>query len=197
MACHNGCKLRNLLVIAWLGLTSTVQLWAEDPTQAESGRIPDVQDIVLLEDNVMLGQAVDDQGSPAANARLSVLREGRAVVHSQTARDGSFAVSGLSTGVYQVTSSGAVTTIRLWKPQVAPPTARSEAVILSPAATAPATAAATGPARRTRWLGVLSNPWVVGGLAAGAIAIPLALDDDDSPRNTAPAQNTLDVPDAS
>jgi hypothetical protein len=103
-----------------------------------------------------------------------VIDQGRAVASTQTGVDGRFAIAGVKAGVYEVATSQGVTVCRLWAPRTAPPAAQSDALVVHGGSVVRGAQGGGGV------IGFLSNPWVLGGIVAAAIAIPLALDDDDA-----------------
>lgn len=177
---------RILLSIVTAGLLMESVALADGPPNMPGAATPPVQDVVLLEGNVLLGQLVDAHGRPGAAMDVSVLQNSRVIVTNRTTADGRFAVSGLRSGVYQIATPTSVSTVRLWTREVAPPVADSEAVILC------GETIVARRVRRTSWLGILGNPWVMAGITAGAVAIPLAIDDDDNGHTP-----VLDLPEAS
>jgi hypothetical protein len=98
-------------------------------SQAESAA-PAVLDAKLSNGGVLRGQVVDGQGQPVANAPVSVLYEGKEVVSTKTAADGSFAVSGLRGGTHTVVSGDNGGICRLWSTDTAPPSARESVMIV-------------------------------------------------------------------
>lgn len=165
-------------------MISSVAL-AQSSTHAPGAAATPVRDAVLLDNGVLLGQLVDSTGRSTPSRDFEVRQNNRLVVTNRSAMDGRFAVSGLRPGVYQIMTPTNVTTVRLWTPELAPPVAESEVVVVHNGG------AVASPLKRASWFRVLGNPWVMGGIAVGAVAIPVALaeDDDDA--------SSLDAPDAS
>jgi hypothetical protein len=154
---------------------------------------PKVLDVALAEGGVMYGQVVDAQG--VAQVRVPVLLRAadRDVARAATDDRGYFAVSGLQAGVYQVVAGGSRGEYRLWAPGTSPPTAQSGALLVADRAvvrgqrpllpgsestgcgTAGCNPCATG---LQCWL---SNPWVVGGIIATAVAVPVIIHNSKRP----------------
>jgi hypothetical protein len=173
-----------MLAIVQIGLWLGSSARADNPTHAVGPVATPVQDGVLLNQDVLLGQVVDPSGRPAAGQSVTVRQNGRVIVAHRAARDGRFAVAGLRPGVYQISTSSAVTSVRLWTPELAPPVAESEVLVVHGGPLV------SGPLERASWIQVLGNPWLMGGIAVGAVAVPVALAErDDSP--------SAEVPDAS
>lgn len=122
--------------------------------------------------SVLAGQLLNAEGAPQANQQVAVYTNHQVVAKSQTNEQGVFAVQHLTPGVYTVQAGEAIGNYRVWDAQVAPPAAQ------------PAVLMVNGPVARGqmggRILNAMGNPWVLGGIVAAAIAIPIALDDDDA-----------------
>lgn len=140
-----------------------------------------VRDVALRDGGRLTGQVLDVAGAPVADTAVAVVDRGRVLASTQTGADGRFAISGVRAGVYEVATCSGVTVCRLWAPQTAPPAAQADAMVIhgdtvvrGEAACRPcAPAGGIGQGGVIRFL---SNPWVLGGIVAAAIAIPLALD---------------------
>ena len=91
------------------------------------------------------------------------------VASTRTDSEGKFALTGVQAGVYQLQSGNVSGTYRVWAPQTAPPSA-SQGILL---------VAGQDVVRHQGILSHLANPYVLAAIVAAAIAIPLALDDDD------------------
>ena len=140
---------------------------------------PIVHDVALHEPGILRGLVVDGQGASLAHVDVALVQRGETVASARTANDGSFAVSGLRGGVYQVSTNSVLGTLRLWAPHTAPPVAEDEALIVHHAPVVYQAPPAAGAARGAKIWGIATNPWVLGGIAAAAIAIPLSLGDND------------------
>ncbi len=133
-----------------------------------------VRDFALQPDGSLRGQVVDRAGREASHSTIAVLQGDAVITTSETDAHGRYALTGLSGGVFQVVTEEGVTVCRLWPAGAAPPSAQAEALLVH-----------DNPVIRGR-LGhgglvqLLSNPWVLGGIVAAAIAVPLALDRDDA-----------------
>ena len=129
-----------------------------------------IVDVTLAEDGSLSGQVMDLQGVPVASTTVAVVRQGEVVATVQTDSQGRYSVSGLNTGLYQVVTEQGITVCRVWTAKAAPPSAQAEALVIDGAHTM------RGGMGGRPWGSFLSNPWVLGGIVAAAIAIPLALD---------------------
>lgn len=132
-----------------------------------------VRDVALQEDGVLKGQVLDAQGAPVPGIPVIVARQGKPVATTKTGADGSFVVADLGGGVYHIVTSQGGAAYRLWAPRTAPPAATASALIVN------GDTVVRGGMGGGGALGFLANPWVLGGIVGLAIALPLALDDDD------------------
>jgi hypothetical protein len=133
-----------------------------------------IRDVALAGSGEFRGQVLDIQGQPRPQVPVLVSRQGEAVVRTETDQQGRFAVHGVNGGIYEVQTPAGTGVYRVWSPGTAPPSAVSEAMIV------PDEALIRAQSRGGQALSWLANPWVLAGLVAAAIAIPLALDDDDA-----------------
>lgn len=134
-----------------------------------------VRDVALRDGGNLTGQVLDASGTPVAGTAVAVIDRGRAVAATQTGADGRFAMAGVRAGVYEVATSNGVTVCRLWAPRTAPPAAQGDALVVHGDTVVRGRLGSD----RGGVIGFLSNPWVLGGIVAAAIAIPLILDEDD------------------
>lgn len=127
---------------------------------------------VSLQNGLLIGGLVDQAGRGVSDAPVVIGQNGKPVLELRTDADGRFAAEGLKPGVYQVVSHGGVNNYRVWEEEAAPAVAKRGVIhTVDPEV-------ARG-ARNGGLLGVLANPLVLALIIAAAIAIPLALDDDD------------------
>lgn len=140
-------------------------------------------DVALADGGLLVGQLVDAQGVPLANAPVSIQSGGRELVRTTTDAQGQFAVQGLKGGMLQIAAPGHYQAYRCWAPRTAPPAASNGVLIvangdLARAQCAPAPGCGPGPfGTAMGW--VAQHPLITAGIVAAAIAIPLAIDDDD------------------
>ena len=174
----------------WAFVFPTAILNAQEPLSGQDSRLR-IQDIELSPEGDLNGRLVSASGL-AMGQSLVVLRHGTsALARATTADDGTFTFNRMKGGIYNLSSSGNVSHVRVWSHQTAPP--RSSNGILMVAGnvaraqnctadsctgtcggTCDACGVGGGP------LALLMNPFVIGAAVAAAIAIPLALDDDDA-----------------
>lgn len=144
---------------------------AHTPSSQLSGN---VRDISLEEGGVLRGNVIDETLTPVANTPVVVTKQGDLVARTTTNPSGEFAVADLAGGVYEVHTTNGSGVFRLWAPRTAPPAASAVATVR------PGAEVIRGQLHNGNAFGWLANPWVLAGIVAAAIAIPLALDDDDA-----------------
>lgn len=143
-------------------------------------------DVALRAGGLLVGQVVDAHGKALADAEVSVLLGEDEVVRTLTDKNGVFAAKGLRGGEYQIVAGGGQVAYRLWAEQTAPPAASNGVLIVTgseiingqcqtcpPAGCPPQHGGIVG------W--VKSHPMLVAAGIAAAIAIPVAVADDDDP----------------
>jgi len=141
----------------------------------------------LKQGGLLQGQVVNAAGVGVTNA-LVELANGRQKWQTKTDAQGGFQFAGLRGGTYQFRATGQSQVLRVWTTGTAPPSA-SLGVLVTPS---------TDIVRGQRVVSQntnqffrvakqrLANPWVVGGIVATAVAIPVAIHnaDDDAPPAT-------------
>ncbi len=147
------------------------------------------QDIALREGGLLVGQVVDAQGAAIASSEVSVLFGDAEVVRTKTDKNGVFAAKGLRGGEYRVITAGGQVAYRLWAPQTAPPAASKGVLIVSgdqvingqcntcPPGYGGCNSCPPSGGGLVGW--IKSHPLLVASGVAAAIAIPLAVADDD------------------
>ena len=137
---------------------------------------PKARDAVLQKNGVLSGQVLDKQAKPVAKASVVLVHQGQLTTAAKTDANGKFSVAGVKPGVYQVVTDHGVSTYRVFDARTAPKTAKSTVVVVNDAEVVRGALGGGG------LLALLANPWVIAGLIATAIAVPLAIDaaDDDA-----------------
>jgi hypothetical protein len=132
-------------------------------------------DVSLRQGGALVGQVVDSQGTGVEGTAVSVRHEGKNLVTTTTGQGGYFAVKGLSGGVYQVVAAEGHGVYRLWTAGTAPPAAVDKAVLVAGNDVVPGQAIVLGQENPGVWKTVLTNPLIIAGIVATAIAVPVAL----------------------
>ena len=163
------------VVLACVGTIVPHRALASTPVAPQSL----VRDVELSTNGTLSGQVVDSQGLAQPAADVTVWQNENQVAATKADANGNFAVAGLRSGVHQVAAGQGVTVYRFWAPNTAPPAAGKQALLVADQNVvrgAPGGAPGAGVVR------FFTNPWVLATLVAVAIAVPIALnnDDDDS-----------------
>jgi len=144
-----------------------------------------LHDTRLVGRGELRGTVTNAQGRALANTEVRVRDLNGKMIVARTNAAGQFAATGLRGGIYQVTAGHASQVIRAWAPGTAPPRARGGLLLVSdPNVVVGQWEPGTLGYFIEGMKGTLSNPLVVGGIIAAAVAIPVAIhnaDDDDPP----------------
>lgn len=159
--------------VACWSLVAPQLVYAAAPAK-QSGDAPATtpKDVALGAGGTLRGQVVDTQGVAQANTRVALVKDSQLVQIVSTNQNGEFTATNLTGGVYQVGTEQGVGVFRLWAGRTAPPSANESALVV-----------ADGNVVRGQnggWLSFLANPWVLAGIVAAAIAIPLAINNNGS-----------------
>lgn len=165
-----GVVRTGAIVLAVLGmlLPSSVLNAA---TKKDPAAKPAVIDVELQEGGVFEGQLLNAQGTAQANAPVVLHRSDGEVATTITDQSGKFRVEGLRGGSYRVLAGRDSANYRLWAPDTAPPSAQSQALLVSGGRQI------RGQGHFLKWC---RNPWVIAAVIAAAIAIPVAIHNSGS-----------------
>ncbi len=134
-----------------------------------------VSDIQLQQGNVLLGQIVTPDNAAVVGVDVSLYSKNHRLVISKTDQRGYFAFPGLQAGVYHVIAPGGEGVYRAWTENSAPPAAKPAALIVTRRGTV------RGQRAMRRFRNLLANPWIVAGIVATAVAVPVAIHNGRSP----------------
>lgn len=161
-----------VVALTCLGVVVPRGAIAANPVVVDGVPVSQVVEDLELQNGMLIGGLVDASGKGVADAPVVIGQQGKPVAELRTDAEGRFAAKGLKPGLYQVVSHGKVSTHRVWESGKAP--AEAKRGVIHSVDPQIARGASNG-----GLLGILANPLVLALVIAAAIAIPLALDDDD------------------
>ena len=169
-----------MVVAACFGmLVPPSALYAANETAAGSQVAAPRADVALADGGTLHGQAVDAQGSPISGKAVSLWQGDRQLARAVTDSSGRFRLNGLRGGTYRIVVGQTSGFYRLWVANTAPPSAKPAALVVVDGRQVLGQRGPLG-----HWL---TNPWVIAGLVAAAIAIPVAIHNNQVDRNPPPA----------
>lgn len=148
-----------------------------------------VHDVVRDPQGRVVGQIVSPQGHPVVGAEVQAWQAGKVVAQATSDQEGRFVLAELRGGVYQIITASGGSVYRVWPSSAAPPVARPQLLLVQGAVVrGQLHGSATQNGVGTGLFGgafthALSNPWVVSGLLAAGIAIPIAVSNNDDDKN--------------
>ena len=167
---------RLVVSVAVLGICLPQPLLASTPAKQS----PVVVDVALGQGGVLLGQVVDPNGAVKANVPVSLRLGDRELAKARTDNNGYFAFSGLRGGVYMVAAAKGVAAYRVWAERTAPPTAQKGALVVSGQDLMRGQWHDGHRGHAGRLKCYLANPWVVAGIVATAVAVPVGIHNSNS-----------------
>ena len=167
-----------VLCLAALGVCLSGAVFAAPPATK-----PVVHDVALMNGGSLVGQLVDAEGVPKVGADVKLVLEQRPVGVAQTNARGEFAFRGVRGGVYQLSSASGTDTYRLWAPGTAPKGTPDRALMTAGDAVVRGQYYGNGhyyqyqhcSSHLGRAKFLLANPWVVSGIVATAVAVPVGI----------------------
>jgi hypothetical protein len=188
---HSRLRRQSLVWLAVVGICLPLPALAAESNLRSADGATDrgawrVVDVELRPGGMLVGQVLDAGAQPVSDADISILSGDSAVASTRTDASGLFAVTGLRGGMHQVQTNDTAQVCRLWAPGTAPPTSPSAVQIVTGDEIV---RGQWGPPPGNGFLKNAkvwaTNPFVIGGVVAAAVAIPVAIhnadDDDDGP----------------
>ena len=168
-----GIVRRLLVSLAVVGLCLPNAVLAAG---VKTNAAPPAIDVALSGGGLLMGQVVDPQGAASAKVPVSLRMQDREIATSLTDNRGYFVVANLRGGVYQIVAPGGHGMYRLWAPGTAPPGAQQGALVMARQDLVRGQCYTGGGVPCGGALGFwLCNPWVVAGVAATAITVPVVI----------------------
>ena len=155
------------------GLLLAPSLAAQELGARASGPAKGVVDVTLNRQHALQGQVVSAAGEPMRGMTLSILQGGQMLGQVQADGSGRFQFNLPRGGIYQVAVGDQLTSVRVWTAQAAPPGATPELILVH----GDVLRAQGGKFPYTQ-----VNPWLVAGVVAAAVAIPVVLSNHRSDR---------------
>ncbi|HUG68487.1 MAG TPA: carboxypeptidase-like regulatory domain-containing protein [Pirellulaceae bacterium] len=144
-------------------------LLAGQTVQAAS---PVLRDVALQPGGVLNGQVLNEQAVAQGQAKVAVVHKGKPLTVTETDQEGRFVLTGLEPGIYELHLAEGGGAYRVWAPRTAPPAAEQGVLLVQDSRIVRGR-------HNGGHFGWLANPWVLAGIVAAAIAIPLALSNND------------------
>lgn len=182
--------IRGLLVaLASIGVAFPQPLvGAAEPAGGDfHGAMPaaEIADVSLAAGGVLTGYLLDAAGRPASGVVVTVAGSSGSVQAATTDVRGTFTVAGLKGGAYRVVAGESNWAVRLWAAGTSPPSADGVLRLVSGPATV---RGQREPGPPLSWYeGMkywLTNPYVVGGIVAAAVAIPVVIHNANQDRDS-------------
>ncbi|MDH3718710.1 MAG: carboxypeptidase-like regulatory domain-containing protein [Planctomycetota bacterium] len=136
----------------------------------------EVVDVALGRNGLLTGRVLDRRGQGVAGTSVTVVADATAVSQAKTDLAGHFHVTGLASGVHQLVTPNGHQICRLWRAEAAPPSAIPSVQFVTDDKVV---AGQYSPVKC--WL---ANPWVMAGLAAVAIGVPVAVHNNRQDRDS-------------
>ncbi len=140
-----------------------------------------ITDVALSEDGTAIGRVLTSNGTPVDGAQV-VIRQGDEIFAKLiTSKDGQFSSPGLRAGVYTIATVQGGGLYRLWPQNIAPPSAKSQALVMT-----------REPVMRAQFGGSGLADWTAigigaAGLTVGIITLDKVDDIDETTSSTAAA----------
>ena len=141
MRTRNRLTKSVIATLSCLGvLASQTAGFAADPSyrkaptksvKAKSAKKASINDVALAANGTLSGLIVDEQGYPLDGALVTVHQGKKVLGKAVTNKRGTFSVSRLRAGVYQVTAGNSTEVFRVWAEKTAPPSARKGLLMVS------------------------------------------------------------------
>ncbi len=169
----------SVAMVAQPQLLIAAQPTAITPTETTRQVVQAPADVALAEGGIVSGQVVDTAGQPQAGVPVILHTANKDVAKVHTDEQGNFRVASLQGGVYRVSTKGNEGVYRFWSPRTAPPGSQTGLNLVSGQNVFRGQVGGGPFTSMGQW--IAEHPILTGGIVAAAIAIPLALDDDDDP----------------
>lgn len=169
--------MKQIHKIGWmLTLLAAVGLCLPATALATSQAKTGPKDVKLTQAGDLIGQVVDAQGQVIAGKSVVIQHKNHLVAAPTTDKNGYFAVKAVQPGVYRIASMKGVADYRVWTQETAPPKAAAGALLVE------GKEIIRGQMNGMALRNLLANPFVVAGIVATAVAVPVAIHNSKSKR---------------
>jgi len=165
-----------MVSLAAIGFLLPQPLFAAGPAPASP-----VTDVALRDGGLLVGQVVDEQGAAMAGVPVSLRYKDRELTTGKTSKDGTFGFKGLRGGVYQIAAAKGQGVFRVWTVGTAPPAAQEGALVVGSDDVVRGQECRGGGFRA-----FITNPLVIAGVVATAVAVPVAIHNSKHNEPTSP-----------
>jgi hypothetical protein len=122
---------RGAAIVAGLNLAlPQAMVFAADAPATNPARQQTAKDIKLTTSGDLTGRVVTAEGKAVDGAAVTVSQNNKPVAKTISTASGEFKLTGLKTGLYQVSAGQQTQFVRVWPQDVAPPTALAQATIV-------------------------------------------------------------------
>ena len=156
-----------IVCLAVVGVCSPQLALAADPNQ------PTITDVRLHEGGILYGQVLSSENTAISGADVVLRAGGRDLAVVKSDKEGRFSFVGLQNGVYQIRAINGERTYRVWTAEAAPPAAQPQVTLV--------TGTVRGQQGMMAFRNLMANPFVVAGIIATAVAIPVAIHNAKKP----------------
>ncbi|MCE9552172.1 MAG: hypothetical protein K8T91_02205 [Planctomycetes bacterium] len=187
------CRVWTKALVVVSGILVASNLAYGQLPQGQQNNLPGVAtcvDVVLAPGGVLRGQVQSGQAAPCGAMELVLMQVGKESARTTTDRNGMFELNGVRGGAYAVSAGGATMDVRLWSEGTAPPSARDSLMVIargdvsrgqgSDGLQGQGSDVTRGQGPGGTFWRTVTNPWVSAGLIGAAIAVPIALNNNDS-----------------
>ncbi|HEX3600806.1 MAG TPA: hypothetical protein VHU84_11730 [Lacipirellulaceae bacterium] len=168
--------MRRISLATWAAAVASFGLLVPT-TVAATAPIRGTTDIALGQDEMLVGEVVDPQGTAKRETPVWIQYQGADVVRTMTDINGVFAAKGLRDGEYQIKTDQGISNCHLWNAETAPRSARQVALVVA------GNDVVRGQTKNKGFISeckgwAKAHPYITTAAVVTAVAVPLALTHD-------------------
>lgn len=118
-----------LVGLSCLGMLAPPNVMANEPATSPVAVKAQIADVALA-GGTLNGVVVDGQGNAIAGSVVKLSQSQDKTIQVVTNKEGEFAINNLTTGVYHISSGSSSSSVRVWDEQVAPPSAKTNVMLV-------------------------------------------------------------------